>query len=213
MSHGLGEAFWEEQYRGRAAHHQPRPNANLVSEATDLATGRALDAGCGEGADAIWLASRGWQVTAVDFASTALERARANAADLDTEVAGRIDWVHADLTACTPPAGRFDLVSAQYVHVPDAARGSLFQRLAAAVAPGGTLLVAGHHPSDLDTTVARGEDPGLYVTTEQIAASLDPDRWEIVVAESRSRTESDHHGHGEVAVQDTVLRAHRIQSP
>ncbi len=210
MSHDLGEAFWEEHYRAHnnAAHHH-RPNPHLVSEAADLPTGVALDAGCGEGADARWLASLGWQVTAVDFASTALHRARESAAALDAEIGSRIDWVQADLTAWTPPEGHFDLVSAQYVHVPDAARGPLLQRLAAAVAPGGTLLIAGHHPSDLETTMSRGEDPDLYLTAEQIAASLTPDRWEIVVAESRSRTETDP-GHREVTVHDTVLRARRL---
>jgi SAM-dependent methyltransferase len=206
MSHDLGEAFWEGHYRDHPAAHDHRPNAHLVSEAAELAAGRALDAGCGEGADAIWLASRGWDVTAVDLSSTALLRARERSEGQGADIADRIDWVQADLTSWSPAEDHFDLVSAQYVHVPEVARASLFQRLAAAVAPGGTLLVTGHHPSDLETTMSRGEETALYVTAEQIAASLDPDRWEIAVAETRPRQETDPE-HRKVTVSDTVLRA------
>jgi SAM-dependent methyltransferase len=204
----LGEAFWESHYRDHPSAHHYRPNAHLVSEAADLVAGRALDAGCGEGADATWLASRGWQVTAVDLSRTALQRARERAEGM-ADVGDRIEWVQADLTSWTPTGDYFDMVSAQYVHVPEAVRESLFERLAAAVAPGGTLLVTGHHPSDLDTTMERGEQTALYVTAEQIAATLHPDRWVIEVAESRPREETDRE-HREVTVSDTVLRARRL---
>ena len=208
MSDDLGEAFWESHYRDHPAAHHHRPNAHLVSEAADLVAGRALDAGCGEGADAIWLASRGWQVTAVDLSTTALDRARKHA-EGQADIAERIEWRQADLTSWTPTENAFDLVSAQYVHVPEAARESLFQRLADAVAPGGTLLVTGHHTSDRETTMSRGEDTALYVTAEQIAATLHPDRWKIEVAESRPREETDPE-HRKVTVSDTVLRARRL---
>ena len=209
MSDDLGEEFWESHYRDHPAAHHHRPNAHLVSEAADLSAGRALDAGCGEGADAIWLASRGWEVTAVDLSTTALDRARTRAAEGQADIAERIEWVQADLTGWTPTEDHFDLVSAQYVHVPESARELLFVRLAAAVAPGGTLLVTGHHPSDLDTTMSRGEETALYVTAEQIAATLHADRWKIEVAESRPREETDRE-HRKVTVSDTVLRARRI---
>ena len=207
MSDDLGAEFWEEHYRDHAAKHQHRPNAQLVAEAGRLEVGRALDAGCGEGADATWLAARGWRVTAVDIAATALQRAQEYAAELGPDVTSRIDWVQADLTGWTPPPERFDLVSAQYVHVPGPARAALFARLAASVAPGGTLLVAGHHPSDLETSICRGEQPDLYLTAEEIASDLDPERWEVA-ADTRSRAESDHQGHG-ITVTDSILRAHR----
>ncbi|MDI5942806.1 methyltransferase domain-containing protein, partial [Micromonospora sp. DH15] len=135
------EAAWEERYRARPAVWSGRPNPQLVAEATGLPAGRALDVGCGEGADAGWLAGRGWRVTAVDISATALERAAAHAAAAGPEVADRIEWLHADLRVTPPAEGAYDLVSAQFMHLPGAARRELVARLAAAVAPGGTLLI------------------------------------------------------------------------
>ena len=110
------EQSWEERYRARAAVWSGQPNPQLVLETVGLAAGTALECvGSGEGADTIWLASRGWQVTAVDFATTALQRGAAHALALGAEVAARIRWVHADLTAWAPPERQFDLVSAQFV--------------------------------------------------------------------------------------------------
>ncbi|WP_051864530.1 class I SAM-dependent methyltransferase [Streptosporangium roseum] len=207
MSEEFGEAYWEERYRGHSAVHSGRPNPQLVAEAGDLAPGTALDAGCGEGADAVWLASRGWRVTAVDIAATALRRARERAETLGADVAGRIDWAQADLTDWTPAEEHFDLVCAHYVH-PAASREALFRRLAASVAPGGTLLIVDHHPSHPQAATAHASAPKAHVTAEELAAGLDPDRWDIAVAEARTRTATDHHGH-EITLHDAVLRARR----
>ncbi|MFL6053491.1 MAG: class I SAM-dependent methyltransferase [Actinoallomurus sp.] len=207
MSEQFGKDFWEERYGGHTAVWSGRPNPQLMAEAGELAPGTALDAGCGEGADAIWLASRGWRVTAVDFATTALRRAREHAESLDADIAGRIDWTQADLTDWTPPGERFDLVSTHYVHLAGS-REAFFRRMAAAVAPGGTLLIVGHHPSDLETTVGRPPLPELFFTAEEVAAGLDPDRWDVVVADARPRPATDPDGH-EVTVHDAVLRARR----
>ena len=221
MTDELGRAFWEERYAHHASDHAeggphpPRhhlPNASLVSEADELPPGLALDPGCGQGTDAVWLASRGWRVTAVDFVATALQRAREYAATRDAEVAGRIDWVEADLTTWTPTERRFDLVSSQYVHLPAAPRAALFRRLAAAVAPGGTLLLVGHHPSDRETSIARGEERDLYLTAEDAAVDLDPGAWEILVSEARPRPATDPQGRA-VTVHDAVLVARRRGVP
>lgn len=208
MSEELDRTYWEDRYRGHAAHGIGQPNAQLVAEveAADLTPGTALDAGCGEGADARWLAARGWQVTAADFAATALRRARGHAADLGADVAGRIDWVEADLTSWTPPAEHFDLVSAQYVH-PAGPREALFRSLAAAVAPGGTLLVVGHDPADRHTA-AHAAAAAVSFTAQEVAAVLDPERWEIAVAEARTRQATVHGGAG-TTLCDAVLRARR----
>ncbi|MBB5953830.1 SAM-dependent methyltransferase [Saccharothrix tamanrassetensis] len=231
MPEEFDREFWEERYRGRAAAGLHEPNPQLVAEAAGLAPGRALDAGCGEGADALWLASRGWRVTAVDIAATALRRARQHAEALGTDITSRIDWVQADLTGWTPAEEQFDLVSTHYVH-PAGSREALFDRLAASVAPGGTLLVVGHHPSDphttgRHTTDSHGADlhgadlhdadphnpaPNVHFTAEEVAAGLDPDRWEVVVAEARSRSVTGHDGR-EIAMRDTVLRARRNVPP
>ena len=112
------EQSWDERYRSRAAVWSSSPNPQLMAEAAGLAPGTALDVGSGEGADACWLAARGWQVTAVDFAVTALQRAAAHAESLGADVAGLISWVHADLTTWVPAADHFDLVSAQFMQLP-----------------------------------------------------------------------------------------------
>lgn len=204
MSEHFGKAFWEERYRGRTPVWSGQPNPQLVAEVADLPPGTALDAGCGEGADAVWLASRGWRVTAVDIATTALRRAREHADTLDADVACRIDWVPADLTSWTPTR-HFDLVATHYVH-PATSREALFDRLAASVAPGGTLLIVGHHPADRHSASHTG--PQVHFTAEEVAAGLDPDRWDILVAETRTRTATGHDG-SEITLRDVVLRARK----
>jgi SAM-dependent methyltransferase len=200
------EQSFEERYQATDALWSGRPNRQLVAEAADLSPGTALDVGCGEGADAIWLAERGWQVTAVDFARTALERGRAQAESRGPEVAGRIRWVHADVTAQLPGDG-YDLVSAQFMHLPPEPRRSLFARLAAAVAPGGTLLVVGHDLSDIAAGAHRPPEPERFFTAGEAAESLD-DGWDVLVAEARPRPAAVHEGH-DITVHDAVLRARR----
>lgn len=206
MAQPFDEAFWDERYRSRPALWSGEPNRYLISEAAALVPGTALDVGSGEGADAIWLAGRGWRVTAVDLSSVALERGAANAARAGQQVTERIRWQHADLTTWQPD--RYDLVSAQYLHLPPAQRDPLFARLAAAVLPGGHLLIVGHHPSDLQTTVGRPSRPELLYTPEDLATSLDPLGWEIVTADTPGREVTDPEGQP-VTVHDTVFRARR----
>jgi SAM-dependent methyltransferase len=198
------EHSFEERYRATDALWSGRPNGQLVREAADLPPGTALDVGCGEGADAIWLAERGWQVTAVDFARTALERGRAQAESRGPEIADRIRWVHGDVTA-ELPGEDFDLISAQFMHLAPEPRRALFARLADAVAPGGTLLVVGHDFSDVAAGAHRPPEPERFFTAAEVAESLD-DRWEVLVAEGRPRPAAEHEGH-DITVHDAVLRA------
>ncbi|MGI5148726.1 methyltransferase domain-containing protein [Plantactinospora sp. CA-294935] len=199
---------WEERYRARPAIWSGRPNPQLVAEAAGLAPGRALDVGSGEGADAIWLAERGWQVTGVDISTTALGRAAAHAEAAGAEVAGRIEWRHADLREQPPAEGRYDLVSAQFMHLPGETRREVFDRLAAAVAPGGTLLIVGHHPSDLRTSAHRMHFPDMMYTAEEVASGLDPAAWTVLAAETRTRPAVDPEGR-EITISDAVLVARR----
>lgn len=223
MPEEIDKAFWDQHYQDHAGHphghedghgghgHEPgdvQPGSVLVTEVSGLAPGTALDAGCGQGRDAIWLAGQGWRVTAVDFATAALDRARAHAEAAGADLASRIDWVEADLGSWTPGEQRFDLVLSQYAHLPAAPRAAMFRRLAEAVAPGGTLLIAGHHASDLETTVSRGSAADLYLGVEEVVTALDPDRWDIAVAEARPRTEHDRDGHP-ITVHDAVVRARK----
>jgi SAM-dependent methyltransferase len=200
------EASWEERYGSSERVWSGRPNLQLVTEGSDLAPGTALDVGSGEGADAIWLAARGWRVTAVDFSTTALKRAAAHA---EAEgVAARIDWVHADVRDWTPPVARFDLVSAQYMHLPPEPRRALFARLADSVAPGGTLLIVGHDISDLETGAHRPDMPEMFFTVDEVARSLDGDRWEVATAEARPRPGHEHEG-VHITVHDATVVAFR----
>ena len=199
-------SFWEERWSQALRQHGDRvkqrpPNAHLTAELADLRPGRALDAGCGHGSDAVWLAARGWQVTAVDFAATALAQARSTAEAKGHDIAGRIEWVEADLAIWTPPRDGYDLVACLYVHVTGQV-DEFVQRMASGVAPGGILFLAGHRPIDPATGMATSAAGQVQVSVEVALAALDPDRWELVVAEDRPRPVA---GTG----VDAVIRARR----
>jgi len=202
------QAAWEERYRSRPTIWSGNPNPQLVAEAAELTPGRALDVGSGEGADAVWLAARGWQVTAVDISTTALERGAAHAAAAGDGIAERITWTQADLRETPPESGRYDLVSAQFMHLPPPQRRELYARLAAALAPDGTLLIVGHHPADLRTSAHRMHFPEMMFTAEELAADLDADQWQIVAAEARPRAAVDPDGR-DITIHDAVLVARR----
>jgi SAM-dependent methyltransferase len=199
----LSRDFWEERYGSAERVWSGNPNPQLVAAAEDLAPGTALDVGSGEGADAIWLAARGWQVTGVDVSQAALDRAARHAAEAGVDVT----WRQADVRSWDPAEARYDLVSVQYLHLPGPVRDALHRRLAATVRPGGTLLIVGHHPADLKTTIRRPRLPHLLFTGEEIAAALDPSEWDIITS-APERTATDHDGQ-KVTITDAVLRAVR----
>ncbi|MEW2381888.1 methyltransferase domain-containing protein [Micromonospora sp. NPDC047707] len=167
--------FWDELYGERDQIWSGRPNPHLVDVAGPLPAGTALDLGCGEGADAIWLAGRGWRVTAVDISATALDRAAARA-DADG-VAARIDFQRHDLLR-TFPEGVFDLVSAQFLQSPlDFPREDVLRAAARAVAPGGRLLVVEH--GEMPPWSRHAHPHVRFPTPEETLAGLDLDtgRW------------------------------------
>lgn len=212
MSEQFGQEFWDERYRSSTRVWSGNPNPHLVGQAERLTPGTALDVGSGEGADAIWLAARGWDVTGVDISGVALGRAAANAAEAGAGVAGRIVWLRADITSWDPGHARYDLVSAQYMHLPKPARTDLFSRLGEAVAVGGTLLIVAHHPSDLETTVPRPPMPDRFYTADELVTEVLHDgnhgEWEIVTRAAEPRPATDPDGRT-VTVHDTVLAARR----
>ncbi|MFY9928494.1 MAG: class I SAM-dependent methyltransferase [Streptosporangiaceae bacterium] len=130
------------------------------------------------------------------------------AAAAGEEIAGRISWQREDLRSWAPESGRFDLVTAHFMYLPPAELGDLHRRLADAVRPGGTLLLVGHHPDDLHANAGRQGPAELLWSAPELAALLDPARWEIVVATAVARPATDTDGHP-AHVQDTVLRALR----
>lgn len=195
--------MWDERY-GDDRIWSGRPNGALTVEVDGMTPGQALDVGCGEGADAFWLAERGWQVTAVDISRVALERAVEHAGD--TQIA----WQLSDLTSTSPPPRSFDLVSAHYFPLlrerDHRARG-----LVDSVAVGGTLLYVGHDLSHFDAHDHEhdwdGPDPRDYFTPTEIAELLD-DSWQIQVNEKRARVDMPE---GNPHSDDLVLRARRVR--
>ncbi len=185
---------WDARYAASERVWSAEPNHWVVALTGDLRPGAALDLGAGEGRNALWLAERGWRVTAVDFSAVALERGRASA------VGGRVDWQVADVTTYTPD-GPVDLVLVCYLQLPRAVMAGLLARAASWVAPGGSLVVVGHAVRNLREGVGGPQDADRLQDTDlyaQAASGLVVDRLEEV---DRVTPEG-------VAI-DVVLRARR----
>src|SRR5262245_5324790 len=174
------------------------PNRFLVAEVDGLPPGRALDLACGAGRNAVWLAERGWTVTAVDFSDVAIATARLLAAERGVE----IEWLVADLGEWQPPARAFDLVVVLYLHLPGEERGQIMRSAAGAVASGGTLLVVGHHSANIAEGTGGPRDPRVLFTPEDVAAELDG--LELEKAERVLRSVE-----GERDAVDALVRARR----
>jgi SAM-dependent methyltransferase len=221
MTHAFDQDYWDHHWDGGrtgapVAMAVTPPNPHLMREVANLEPGTALDAGCGAGAEAIWLASRGWQVTGADIANEALalaaERADANG------VGDQVQWVHTDLTKWEPSA-TYDLVTTHYAH-PAMPQLDFYDRIASWVSPGGTLLIVGHlhhghnaghgHAQLHGNAHANGGEPpaSASATTTDITALLDPAAWEVVTAEESQRTATAHAGRP-VYLHDAVVRATR----
>ena len=197
-------AEWDARYsEGDGARWSGRPNGRLLAEAAGLRPGRALDVGCGEGADAIWLASNGWTVTAIDISDVAVTRAREAA-----ERAGAaVEWVHGDALHTPFPAGSFDLVSMQYPALPKAAGEAAARKLLDTVRPGGLLLAVYHDltAEHREHMKAQGVDPADYVDADDLARLLgDAFTVELHAVEPRIDPPPD-----TPHIADVVLRARR----
>jgi len=155
---------WNRRWQERGCHCEDDPIGVAGEEIDALPPGRALDLGCGAGRAAVWLASRGWRVTAVDFSEAALELGRATGAD--------VDWVLADVREYDPEPGAFDLVLVLYIHLPMNELDDVLARARTALATGGTLVVAGHDVANLGTGAPGPTDPNLLYTAEGLAEKL-----------------------------------------
>ena len=199
-------AFWEQHYGQRERVWSGNPNQRLVDEVREMHPGTALDLGCGEGADAIWLAENGWTVVAVDVSPTALARA-AEAAEA-RGVAERIDWQHHDLGE-EFPKGDYDLVSASFllspVHLP---RTEILKAAARAVRPGGLLLILSH--TGFPPSAAAPDHSVIFLTPQEQLADLDlpPEEWVVEAAEEFESAMKDPDGVPTTRI-DNVLRLRR----
>jgi SAM-dependent methyltransferase len=205
---GPVRAYWEDFYRTKTKTEAPQPNELLVREALNLVPGNALDLGCAEGGNAIWLASRGWHVTAVDVSEIALERTTRNA-DI-ASVRELVTHERHDLSL-TFPDGEFDLVSAQYLQSPFAAPGERVRvlRLAAShVAVGGSLLVVSHAAWPSWTT--EPPFPFEFETTDDLIRDLNlrSTDWTVLTAEPVIRPVVDPSGQPG-SREDHVVHARR----
>jgi SAM-dependent methyltransferase len=199
------QAEWDSRYAGREQMWSGQPNGALLAEVAGLTPARVLDVGCGEGADAVWLASRGWDVTAIDVSAVALERAAGHARDAGVA----IHWVHAGLVEAALTPTSFDLVSAQYpalLRTPDAAAE---RALLAAVAPDGVLLLVHHAGMDTQQAHDGGFDRADYVWPSMVVPFLNDD-WVVELNEQRPRI-APVGGASAHPVDDVVLRARRLR--
>jgi SAM-dependent methyltransferase len=197
---------WDARYAESDRMWSGRPNSRLVEQVSGVTPGTALDVGAGEGADAVWLAGQGWQVTALDVSEVALERTAAHAREAG--VADRVTTLHHDVLGDSPLPDAFDLVSSQYLHPPADQLATIVQRLGAAVRPGGLLLVVGHHPDDFTSGLRRGHGHAeLLFTPEQVVAALPTGQWDVRVADAPTRTVEG--PDGPMTATDTVVLAVR----
>jgi 2-polyprenyl-3-methyl-5-hydroxy-6-metoxy-1,4-benzoquinol methylase len=201
--------YWDQHWHGNAGQagsmSTSPPNPYLARETAHLPPGTALDAGCGAGAEAIWLAQAGWQVTAADISSQALTRAATRAAA--SGASERVNWIEADLGVWEPDA-LFDLVTTHYAH-PAMPQLDFYDRIASWVAPGGTVLIVGHLHTHSSTDEHGHHPPAeASATAAAVTARLDATDWAIITAEEAHRTLPGPNGTN-VPLHDVIVRATR----
>jgi SAM-dependent methyltransferase len=200
----MDAADWDRRYASDRLVWSAGPNASVAAEAADLRPGRALDLGAGEGRNALWLAARGWQVTAVDFSWVGLDTGRALAAPED-----RVDWVHADVLVHDPGTATYDLALLAYLQLAPDQRRTAVRRAFAALRVGGTFLLVAHDATNLTEGTGGPQDPTVLFTAEEVLGDLDGERFEVERAERVSRTvaaDAEHRGEPGRTAYDCLVR-------
>ena len=203
----MDEAEWDARYEAGGPVAAAPPNQFVAEELAMLPPGRALDLGCGEGRNALWLAARGWRVTGVDFSGAALARA-ARLAD-DAGVADQAEWLHGDARDAAGLPGPYDLVVVAYLHLPAADRGRALRAAASLLAPDGTLLVVGHDLRNLTGGVGGPQDPALLFTPEDLVLDL-AEVPELSVQRAEPVTRRVETAEGERTAIDALVRFRRM---
>ena len=201
----MDSTAWDERYAATEQVWSRGPNQFVKAELAELPTGTALDLACGEGRNALWLASRGWDVTAVDFASVAVERGRRLARDLP------VAWVVGDVLTVELP--EVDLAVLAYLQLPAAERRTAVRVGFGALAVGGTLLVVAHDSTNLAEGTGGPQDPAVLYTAEEVLGDLDGERFDVVRAERVQRVVpagDEHRGEPDRTAYDALVRLVRI---
>ncbi|MDQ0645544.1 SAM-dependent methyltransferase [Microbacterium murale] len=203
--------FWDERYVSRRTEHgriwSGDVNSTVEQQLKGLPPGSALELGSGEGADALWLAAQGWNVTALDISSVALA---VGAAEATKEgLSDRIEWVQTDLATWRPSA-QYDLVMSAFLHSPvEFPREAVLRRAVSAVAPGGSLLIVGHGGFPPMSEHAHGTDFPSFPSPDDVLASLHlPSGWAVETNALIERT-AKWRDEQDVVLVDTVLRVRR----
>lgn len=207
QTHEFDKEYWEGQWGASTSGRKRSLSVNpyLTAETAHLSVGTVLDAGCGTGTEALWLAERGWEVTGADISGTALAEAKARAATAG--VGERIDWMEVDLSRWKP-ARTWDLVVTSYAH---AQIGQLpfYRRVASWVAPGGTLLIVGHlHSHQQDVHHGHEHPQAATATLDGITNLFGSPGWRIDSAYEHTRTV--HPGGSPMRLDDVIVRVHRL---
>ncbi|MEP7036496.1 MAG: class I SAM-dependent methyltransferase [Dermatophilaceae bacterium] len=202
---------WDQRYADSELVWSAAPNQWVEQLTQDLAPGKALDIAAGEGRNALWLAARGWQATAVDFSSVALQRAASLASQGLGDEAGNLLTLQADVQTWVPPVRSYDLVLVVYLHLPADQRSAVMGAAAEAVAPGGTLLVVGHDLANLSSGHGGPQDPGVLYRPADIVADIGPAQLIVARAETAVRSLTDAQGHLVEALDALVLAKRAVQ--
>lgn len=197
---------WNKRYAQKEFVWSSDPNRFLVLEVAGLRAGRALDLGCGEGRNAVWLAEQGWHVTGVDFSEAGLQKAR----ELARVRKVRVDWILADVTAFRPKPGSYDFVLICYLQLPAPERRAVLAHARDALVPGGILLYIGHDLSNLRQGWGGPQDPSVLCTPADVVADLPG--LDIIRAEVVQRPVAREPAHGgpiDAVALDALIRATR----
>jgi SAM-dependent methyltransferase len=205
---------WDERYAATDLVWSSTPNQFVASELASLRPGRALDLAAGEGRNALWLAARGWQVTAVDFSRAGLDKGRALQQRHERGDELRVDWVHADVLAYDAGPAAYDLTVLAYLQLTADQRRTVVRRGFAALRPGGTFFVVAHDSTNLTEGTGGPTDASVLYTAEEVLGDLDGERFEVEhadrvarqVAAPRSGGTHEHHGDESRTAYDALVR-------
>ncbi len=196
---------WDERYAATGLVWSSRPNQFVETELGGLSPGLALDLAAGEGRNSLWLAERGWEVTAVDFSLVGLDKGRELQARHEHGRDMHIDWVHADALTYDPGPARFDLVLVAYLQLPAEQRRAAVRRAFGLLAEGGTLFLVAHDSTNLTEGTGGPPDPAVLYTAEEVLGDLDGERFEVVRAERVARVVASDDGPDRTAY-DALVR-------